>query len=307
MGSRPKKDIIAASNAKTEGIHLSFPVSSVLMESMNKTPQWVMDGLKEFVPFALSLFDYVTIGAQDASRAEMGFLKEYVDAAVSYGASRIRLADTIGLLNPLTTMSLVSEVKCVVPSTSIEIHAHNDLGMATANTVAAYLAGAECLSTTVNGLGERAGNASMDEVALALELSAGIETEMDTTGFQRISDFVSFVSKRRLGDNKPVTGRMVFSHESGIHVNSLMKDRSTYQLFPAQKVGRNEDDFVLGKHSGKSSVAYFLHKEDLPYNDDLCEILLSEIRNIAETKKCAVTKSEFLALYHAHEVHSELN
>lgn len=299
-----RNDIIAASKTGTDGVHLSFPISPILMNSMNKTRQWVMKELKEIIPYALNMFQYVTIGAQDASRAEIDFLKEYTEATVSYGASRIRIADTVGTLNPFSTSDLIKTIKKVIPQTPIEIHAHNDLGMATANTVAAYLAGAECLSTTVNGLGERAGNAPMEEVAMALEISSGIKSELDLTVFQKISDYVSNVSKRILSDSKPITGKMVLCHESGIHVNSLMKDRETYQLFPAERIGKKEEDFLLGKHSGKSSIAYFLTEASLPFDDELCKILLSEIKYISETKKRAVTKCELLAMYNTHFIYS---
>ncbi|VBB44703.1 2-isopropylmalate synthase 2 [uncultured Paludibacter sp.] len=292
-----KNDILVASMAGTNGIHISFPVSWILIKSMNKTPQWIMNQLKELIDFSSGLFQYITIGAQDASRADIHFLKEYVAAAASYGASRIRLADTIGILNPLTTSSLIKEITNIIPSTPIEIHAHNDLGMATANTVAAYLAGAECLSTTINGIGERAGNAPLEEVAMALELSANIESGLKTSAFQKMSDYVEAKSHCKLGMRKPITGKMVFSHESGIHIHSLLKDRNTYQLFPAEKIGREEPEFIIGKHSGKSVIEYFLRKENLFFNDEICIKLLQQVKKTSETNNRAITKSELVDLY----------
>jgi len=189
-----KTDIQSALKAGTNGIHLSFPVSTVLMQVMDKSQEWVMVHLREMIDVASSSFEYVTIGAQDASRADNSFLKEFVAAASTFGASRVRLADTVGVLNPMTTYDLITSIRSVEKEIPLEIHAHNDLGMATANTLAAFMAGANCLSTTVNGLGERAGNAAMEEVAMALEMSAKVNCGLRTEKFQEICSYVSSVS-----------------------------------------------------------------------------------------------------------------
>jgi len=243
------------------------------------------------------MFDYVTIGAQDASRAEPEFLKKFVSAASAFGASRVRLADTVGLLNPVTTFEMVSAIRCIEKDLPLEIHAHNDLGMATANTLAAYMAGATCLSTTINGLGERAGNAAMEEVAMALELSAKIPSTLRTESFSELSDYVSKVSNRQLSENKPITGRMVLTHESGIHTNCLLKDRNTYQLISAEKIGKEEQQFLIGKHSGKATVMYYLTEANLPYTDEDCLLLLDKVKECADALKRAITKEELLDIY----------
>jgi homocitrate synthase NifV len=290
-------DIRCASKTGTNGIHLSFPVSDILMQAMDKTPEWVMFNLRELIHVASSEFEYFTIGAQDASRAELSFLNEFVLAASSFGAKRIRLADTVGMLNPMTTFDMVSEIRSREQNIPLEIHAHNDLGMATANTLAAYMAGANCLSTTVNGLGERAGNAPMEEVAMALELSAKVGCGLNTIKFQELSDYVAKVSKRQVGDSKPVTGKMVLSHETGIHTNSLLKNRSSYQLFPAQKVGRKEVEFLIGKHSGKSTLEYFMKQAGLLFDDEFSIRLLDLVKKASENVKRALSGKEFFDLY----------
>jgi len=292
-----KQDIRSASEAGTNGVHISFPVSPILMKAMGKDTVWVLYKMKELIEFSIPLFDYVTIGAQDASRAEIDFLKQFICAASAYGASRVRLADTIGILNPITTFEMVTAIRCVDNEIPLEIHAHNDLGMATANTLAAFLAGANCLSTTVNGLGERAGNAPMEEVAMALELSSGIPCTLLTEKFTGLSEFVSQVSNRPLSQSKPITGSLVLSHESGIHTRFLMKDRSTYQLISASKIGKTEQDFLIGKHSGKSTIMHFLTEANLPSTDEVCNTLLQRVKASAEALKRAITKEELLALY----------
>lgn len=292
-----KTDIQSAAKAGTNGVHLSFPVSALLMNAMNKSPEWVMQHLREMIDYASSMFDYVTVGAQDASRAEIHFLTEFVSAASSFGASRVRLADTIGMLNPLSTYELVSSIRKFENTLPLEIHAHNDLGMATANTLAAFMAGAECLSTTVNGLGERAGNAPMEEVALALEMSTKTPCTLKTDKFHEISNYVAFVSKRTLSESKPITGKLVYTHESGIHTNSILKNRNTYQLIEASKTGRKEEDFLIGKHSGKATVEHYLDEAHLLYDDNFITQLLATIKEKSEKLKRAISKEEFYELY----------
>ncbi|HRZ98126.1 MAG TPA: pyruvate carboxyltransferase [Paludibacter sp.] len=292
-----KTDILCATKSGTNGIHLSFPVSTILMQVMDKSPEWVLTQLREMIDIASQNFEYVTIGAQDASRAEINFLKEFVSAAISFGASRVRLADTVGILNPMTTFDLISNIRSIDKDIPLEIHAHNDLGMATANTLAAFMAGANCLSTTVNGLGERAGNAPMEEVAMALEMSAKVNCGLNMIKFQELSDYVSKVSKRQVGDSKPVTGKMVYSHESGIHTNSLLKNRSTYQLLAADQIGRKEAEFLIGKHSGKSTLEFFMRQSGLLFDDEFSTRLLDLVKRSSEKVKRTISKKEFFDLY----------
>jgi len=292
-----KNDIRSAKQAGTNGVHISFPVSPVLMKAMGKSPDWVIQNLQELIEFASPMFDYVTIGAQDASRAETDFLQKFVSDASVFGASRVRLADTVGILNPISTFDMISSIRSVVRYLPLEIHAHNDLGMATANTLAAYMAGATSLSTTVNGLGERAGNAAMEEVAMALELSAGISSTLRTESFSELSAYVAKVSKRFLSDSKPITGSLVLTHESGIHTNCLLKDRNTYQLISAAKVGKEEQKFLIGKHSGKSTIIYYLTEANLPFTDEESLLLVEKVKECAEALKRSITKEELLDLY----------
>jgi Isopropylmalate/homocitrate/citramalate synthases len=298
-----KRDVILASKSGTTGIHLSFPVSDMLLRVMGKERPWVMAQLCELIELASSMFQYVTVGAQDASRAEPDFLTEFVCAARCFGASRVRLADTVGILNPMSTSRLIASVRRVEKILPLEFHAHNDLGMATANTLAAYMAGAACLSTTVNGLGERAGNAPMEEVSMALELSAGVSSTLNTRKFAAACDYVAEVSGRAVSSSKPVSGSLVMTHESGIHTDCLLKDRQTYQPFPAELVGRKEKDFVIGKHSGKSTLLHFLAEANLPMDEHSVMLLLAKVKDCSEKLKRALTKEEFLSLYTSVYVH----
>ena len=292
-----KQDILLAAKSGTNGVHLSFPVSQILQQAMEKNEQWVMQQLQETFDFASSRFDYVTIGAQDASRANLSFLKEFVGLAKFLGSSRVRIADTVGILNPISCFKLIKSIHATYHGLPLEIHAHNDLGMATANTVAAYLAGAECLSVTVNGLGERAGNAALEEVAMALEMSEMIDCGLKTTLFSELSNYVSEISNRVLPESKPITGSLVLSHESGIHTQCLQKDRKTYQLIEASRLGKPEQDFIIGKHSGKSTVRYYLEKANLPVDENICTLLTVKIKEEANQKKSFISEKEFYRIY----------
>jgi len=299
------KDIKLAARSGTDSVHISFPVSSIHLKAMEKDELWVLEHLLETMDEAMSLFESVSVGAQDASRASSSFLKEFVGAAKFAGASRIRLADTVGILNPFSATGLVSSIHDLYRDLPIEFHGHNDLGMATANTVAAFLAGASCLSTTVNGLGERAGNAAMEEVAMALELSAGIRQPLNTGYFSELSECVSKASGRRINESKPVTGSMVLTHESGIHTRCLLKDRNTYELFPAERVGKKTQSFLIGKHSGRSSLKDWLEKSHLSITNEMCSLLLAKVKALSEQKKSSLTDEELVTLYK--EIHSIKN
>ncbi len=290
-------DLQMGSRTGANGAHISFPVSEILLKTMGKDRSWVFSQMQKMLGRALNNFDYVTVGAQDASRAESDFLREFTQAVLCFGASRIRLADTVGLLNPFTTRRLVKQIRSIDPDISIEFHGHNDLGMATANTLAAWLAGADCLSTTVNGLGERAGNAAMEEVAMALELSTGVSSGLKTERFNILSQYVAEVSNRPNCVSKPITGSMVLSHESGIHAGCLLKDRRSYQLIDAERIGREEQPFVIGKHSGMSSLQQFFAEANLPCSNEDCEKLLSLVKTYSESMKRSLNKEEILQMY----------
>ncbi len=292
-----RNDLLLARKAGTNGVHISFPVSELLLQVMNKDRKWVFSTLYELIDEASSYFEYVTVGAQDASRTETAFLNDFVMAAATLGVARIRIADTVGMLNPSTTAKLISGIRTIEEQLPLEFHGHNDLGMATANTVAAYQSGAECLSTTVNGLGERAGNAPLEEVAMALEYSMGVPSGLNTAAFAELCQVVAQASGREIGQAKPISGSDVYKHESGIHTHCLIKNRSSYQLIPAAKTGCEEQEFVLGKHSGKAAIAFLLQKNQLTYNEEILQLLTEKIKHHAEKHKLPVKHDELIGFY----------
>jgi homocitrate synthase NifV len=249
-----REDVAAARRCRVAGVHISWPVSRVHLRAWRRDERWVLESLEEILGEARGHFEYVAVGAQDASRAEPEFLAEFARAARELGAKRLRIADTVGILDPLRTLDLVLPLHDAVPGLDLELHAHNDLGMAVANTVAALAAGARCASVTVNGLGERAGNAALEEVVMALKVARGVDAGVRTRELYALSRLVSSASQRALGPAKPITGEEVFSHESGIHCAGLLRDPATYEPFPARIAGRpRERKIVVGRHSSPST------------------------------------------------------
>ncbi|MFI3292320.1 MAG: pyruvate carboxyltransferase [Rikenellaceae bacterium] len=290
-------EIELARQCGVDGIHLSFPVSNKLLGVMGKSREWVVRELRDIVRQSYNSFDYVSVGAQDASRADGEFLEEFAREAIASGAKRIRLADTVGLLNPFSTHEMVRSIRALDPNISIEFHAHNDLGMACANTLAAWIAGADALSTTVNGLGERAGNAAMEEVAMAIEKSAGAATTLDKRIFPELCSYVERISGRVNSASKPIVGDLVLTHESGIHTKYLKRDRSTYQLFEAEEIGLKERRFRIGKHTCMATLKNALEELGVVCRDEILPCLLDEVRRWCTLNKRDLEPAELLTIY----------
>lgn len=291
-----KADVDAAILSGTNGINLSFPLSDIHQFAMGKDKRWVINTLRDMVGYAASHFEYVAIGAQDASRANPTFLTDFIGEAFNLGVARVRIADTVGILNPTSTTKLIRKITKQYPGKTFEFHGHNDLGMATANTLAALTSGANAASLTVNGLGERAGNAALEEVIMALEISYKIKHNYNTTILGELSHFVSKASKTPIPPSKPITGGKALSHESGIHTNLLLKNRNTYQLIPASLVGLAETDFILGKHSGKTALIAFLNNHNISLSCKNYDLLLARIKARATHLKRGLSGAEVLAL-----------
>lgn len=289
-------DLEQASKCSVDGVHISWPVSDIHLRAWKRDADWVFSTLSEMMEDARVRFGYVSVGAQDASRADPVFLAEFAVAAYEAGALRLRLADTVGILAPGQTMRMVASLRAAVPDLPLEFHGHNDLGMAVGNTIAAIESGAHCASVTVNGLGERAGNAPLEEVVMALRVSSHVDCGIDTKGFSRLSQQVAEASGRMLPSNKPVTGEAAFLHESGIHCAGLLRDRSTYEPFSSSEVGRNAPEFLLGRHSGSSVIVSACERLGIQLSPAQQRILLEKIRGEAREYKGQLNESRLRAL-----------
>ena len=183
------EDMKAAQKTGVDGAHLSFPVSDIQLNAIGKDKAWVLNQMKEVLTYANDNFSFVSLGAQDAPRANREFLYDYISSAISLGIKRIRIADTTGMMNPDSVKELFLWLSSLFPMFPFEFHAHNDLGMATANTVTALTSGAQSASVTVNGLGERAGNAALEEVCMAMEISYGVKMNLNYHYINEISQY----------------------------------------------------------------------------------------------------------------------
>ena len=266
-------------------VHLAVPVSDLQIErKLARDRGWVLEQIRRIVDRVVCAGSQASVGFEDASRAAPPFLERAAIAAQDAGARRVRIADTLGVLDPFQTHGLVAHLRQSI-DIEIEIHAHDDLGLATANTLAALRAGATHASTTVNGLGERAGNAPLEEVVMAARHLYGLESGIDTTALPAISRLVARASGRQVAAGKSIVGDAVFTHESGIHVDGLLKDRVNYESFRPEEVGRSHR-LVLGKHSGSHGVRAACSRLGLRLDNRLAAALLTRIRShVAATKR----------------------
>lgn len=295
-GRMTDPDLDALIAARVDIIHLSVPVSDLHMRhKLARDRDWVLRTIDTYVKKALDAGFDVSVGGEDASRADPDFLLRAATAACTAGARRFRYADTLGLLDPFATYKAIQRLTQAV-DIEIEMHAHDDLGLATANTLAAVLAGATHINTTVNGLGERAGNAPLEEAVMGLRHLHGIETGIDTRRFPAISQLVARASGRPVALNKSIVGEAVFSHESGIHVDGLLKNPLNYQGFDPQEVGR-EHRLVLGKHSGSRAVLEAYERLGITLTEVQVRDILARIRDHAVSNKRAPDGEDLKRFY----------
>jgi len=206
-------------------------------------------------------------------------------------------------MNPFSVKKLFKKLINDFPDMPFEFHGHNDLGMAVANTYTSLLTGAKATSVTVNGLGERAGNAALEEVVMALELSGKISTGLKTENFTELSRFVEKSSGRSLSWSKPVTGKSVLKHESGIHVQALIKDRNTYQIINPKSIGTYEQNFVIGKHSGRAAIDAFFAKMGIFLTPTESTVIVRCVKEKAVKMKRALSGEEIINYYRSLKNH----
>lgn len=295
-GRMCEPDLAAARACRAGFVNLSIPVSDIhLHHKLRRSREWVLASIGRLVPAALDAGLEVAVGGEDASRADMDFLAQVIEAVERAGARRFRFADTLGILDPFATFSRIRELRSRT-HLELEMHAHDDLGLATANTLAAALAGATHLSTTVNGLGERAGNAPLEEAVVALRQLHAIETGVDARMLPGISELVARVSGRPVAANKSIVGEGVFTHESGIHVDGLIKNSANYQAFDPALVGR-EHRVVLGKHSGTSAVVRTYADAGVALDDVQAREILARVRAYAIAHKRSPNPDALMRFY----------
>lgn len=255
-----REDLEAARHCATDGVHISLPVSDIHLSALGKDRSWVEDQIHQLIPVALDQFQRVTIGAQDATRADMDWLISVVQMAEAAGVAQARIADTVGIANPTGITTLFHRLTKAVSNLPLEFHGHNDLGMATANALCAAEAGAASLSVTVNGLGERAGNVALEQIVMALAQHPSLSCDVQSYGLADLCRFVAQAADRPIHPSQPIVGDMAFTHESGIHCHAMFRDDRAYEPFAPHQVGRPNRRFVLGSHAGTTAIVHLLNQ-----------------------------------------------
>ena len=291
-----RSDIEYCRELGVHSVDLSIPVSDQQIEKkLGRSRSWVLQQVVKCITQAQDLGLEVCVGGEDASRADPQFLWRVVEQAELAGARRFRFADTVGILDPFQVDERIRDLRAL-SDLEIEMHAHDDLGLATANTLAAVRAGATHVNTTVHGLGERAGNAPLEEVVMGLRRFYRQGHEIDMRGYAKVSKLVEQASGRGVGWHKSLVGAGVFTHESGIHVDGLLKDRHNYQGVDPAELGRDHC-FVLGKHSGSHAIIQAYAELGLQLTRQQAESLLLLVRRHSSQNKCPPAVQDLRRFY----------
>lgn len=280
----------ALRNAKKSRIHVFLATSALHMEyKLNKTPDQVLRMIEEGVRHAASFCDDVEFSCEDASRTDLEFMVEACRIAVAQGAKTLNIPDTVGYAQPEEYAARIAYLKeRIDPSIVISVHCHNDLGLAVANTLAAFRAGARQAEVTMCGIGERAGNAALEELIMALTvrqpyygLSHGIKTEQLYPAATRLSRIIG----QPIARNKAIVGANAFAHESGIHQAGVLKNPETYEIMTPASIGLPTNAIVLGKHSGKNAVKSKLESMGYALESEQIDTVLAAVKRLADKKK----------------------
>ncbi|CDG64401.1 MAG: methanogen homocitrate synthase [Methanobacterium sp.] len=268
-----KEDIDTALDCNVDGIITFLGTSDLHLKHKLKVDQEdALNICMNAIEHAKDHGLFVAFSAEDATRTDLDFLKSVYKRAESYGADRVHIADTVGAISPQGMDYLVRELKKDI-NIEIALHCHNDFGMALTNCIAGLLAGASAVSTTVNGIGERAGNTSLEEIVMALLIIYGVDLGFNIKVFYELSQMVEELTNMKVPNNKPIVGKNVFRHESGIHVDAVIEEPLTYEPFLPELIG-HQRQIVLGKHSGCRAVKAKLDECGITVSkDELCKIV----------------------------------
>ncbi len=292
-----KKDIEAVyeatKNAARPRIHTFIATSDIHMKhKLKKSREEIVELAREAVRFARNLCDDVEFSAEDALRSDPDFLYQIIDAVIKEGAGTINLPDTVGYIMPDEIYALFSGIKNNVANIDkvvLSTHNHDDLGMGVANSLAAIRAGADQVECTINGIGERAGNSALEEICMAINVRKDfykdIETTINTTEIYKTSRMITSITGVDVQPNKAVVGKNAFAHESGIHQDGVLKERTTYEIMTAESVGIMKNSLVLGKHSGRAAFKTRLAEMGYNLDNEHLEKAFSAFKDLADKKK----------------------
>ncbi|RNF38635.1 2-isopropylmalate synthase [Planococcus salinus] len=293
----------ALKGAEQPHVHIFLATSPIHMEhKLMQTPDQVVENAIESVKYARKFFPLVQWSAEDASRSEPEFLVHIIQKVIEAGATTINIPDTVGYATPHEYGALFKYIKENVrgiEKVKLSAHCHNDLGMATANTLAAIENGATQIEGTINGIGERAGNVALEEIAVALHIRKqvyGVETDINLGEIKRTSQLVSQLTGSLIQPNKAVVGKNAFAHESGIHQDGMLKNPLTYEIITPELIGDASTELVLGKHSGKHAFKDRAIKMGFDLSDEKLKKAFVEFKKLADRKKQIVEDDLFVLL-----------
>lgn len=296
-----KEDIKQSIDLGYKKIHIGLPTSDIhLQHSIGKDKKWLINAAKELIDYAKQRGCFVSISAEDVGRTEIEFLEEYARCVEEAGADRLRLSDTIGILNPAAYSNVIKSLK-KVSDIPLQCHAHNDFGLAVANTLSGLDAGAKYFHVTVNGIGERAGMPDLCQMTLALKRFYNVDVGIETSLLKKLSQRIALLTNTSLYPWQPITGDNVFSHESGIHANGTLKHGETFEPFPPELVDGSRH-LVLGKHSGTASIKHLLKGRgiNVPETESGKQILhdcLSIVRESAIQAQTSLSCNDLVKIY----------
>lgn len=297
-------DVQHSLDCGVDAVAVSISASDIhIQNKLRKDRQWVLESVKRSTEFAKDHGLYVSVNAEDSSRADMEFLIEFARTAKEHGADRLRYCDTVGMMDPFR---IQEHVKTLIDEVGlpIEMHTHNDFGMGTANALSGIWAGATYVNTTVNGLGERAGNAALEEVVMALKYLNGNDIGIETTGLRELSEYVSHASGRFLPTWKAIVGDQIFTHESGIHADGVLKDPRNYEAFPPEAVGLTRQ-IVIGKHSGSAAVVHKFHEFNVNLTREEAAAILEVARSMSVELKRPLFDKELVYIFQDYKSKAE--
>lgn len=290
-------DIQHSLDCGVDAVAISISTSDIHIEhKLRSTRDKVLASMVAACEFAKKHDLYVSVNAEDASRSDLEFLIWFAREAKQAGANRLRFCDTVGIMEPFSTYE---KIKTIIKEVEIdvEMHMHDDFGMATANTFAGIRAGATHAGVTINGLGERAGNAALEEVVMALKYLDDTDLNFKTERFREIAEYVSRASGRQLPAWKSIVGSNMFAHESGIHSDGALKNPLNYEVFRPEEVGL-ERQIVIGKHSGTASIkAKFAKEYGIELDDKEASDILAMVRSHAVELKRSLFDKELVYIY----------
>jgi (R)-citramalate synthase len=288
-------DIDAVAKSGATSIHLIIPVSDLHIEAkLRKTREQVLGITQDMVRYAKDCGLIVELSAEDATRADFDFLKRVFSAGIEAGADRIVACDTVGVLTPERSYEFYGELSKCLAVPVVSVHCHNDFGIAVANTVAALRAGANQFHATINGLGERAGNASLEEIVVTLMALYKLKLSIKTEKLYGVSQFVSRLTGIYVQPNKAIVGENAFTHESGIHTQGMLANPSTYEAIEPELVGGTRR-MTSGKHAGSAGIKATLSGMGLSPNEEQLKEIFNRVKNIGDKGKI-VTDADLLAI-----------